>query len=82
MDIFVAKISGATGTLLWPVVKRGGTGTGSVDDHANAVALDASGSVYVAGSTVNDSAAGDSTDLTVLKLNADGAPPLAGSGPA
>jgi uncharacterized delta-60 repeat protein len=73
MDFLVAKLAGATGTLLWPqVVKRGGTGVDSFDDHADAVTLDASGNVYVAGSSVSNTEPGDSTDLTVLKLNADG----------
>jgi uncharacterized delta-60 repeat protein len=72
-DIVIAKVNGADGTLLWPsLVTRGGSGTEAPEDQANGLAVDAGGNVLVAGSLVNASADGDTTELAVLKLRGDG----------
>jgi hypothetical protein len=65
-DMYTAKYAGATNTLVWDE-RHDGPGGG--DDTASAVALDASGNVFVAGTESNNG----NPDIYVVKLaSADG----------
>ncbi|HJQ84679.1 MAG TPA: SBBP repeat-containing protein [Candidatus Binatia bacterium] len=63
-DFAVVKLRGADGAAAWPAVRI--DGTAHQDDRANAVAVDASGNVFAAGSLRGTS--GD--DFVVLALDA------------
>lgn len=73
-DIFLAKYNN-TGTLQW-IQKAGGTG----GDRAEAIALDASGNVYISGAFIGTATFGvtpktsaGSTDIFMAKYNSAGA---------
>ena len=56
----------ASGTRLWAVQIR----TGQIDNEARAIATDAAGNIYIAGTTIDTTAF--AYDYLVLKLNASG----------
>ena len=74
-DVFITKLSGATGSMVYSTYIGG-----SSDDSGNAIALDASGNIFVAGGTKSSdfptlgafqSALKGATNAFALELNSD-----------
>jgi len=68
-DIYTAKYSGTSGTLIWSQLYAG---AGSGDDHGLSLAVDPDGDAYMTGSAVN--AAGNEEWVTIKYAGAAGAP--------
>jgi len=65
-DIYTAKYSGSSGTLIWSETYAG---AGNGDDHGLSLAVDKAGDVYIAGHAVN--AAGNDEWVTIKYAGAD-----------